>query len=222
MSKPTQYPLVDLYKGRANNGLCTYIARELEDAPSEYGRVGDWADRVGTSATTFEPAKRRPLYAYGVLEPSSEDATMPRLRVPDTPTVAWIRHAQAVAPDGIDVAELLQYTGRTKLILWFLDGADPEEWYSISAVARESPLSDQTMRKHKETLVESGVVEKGDQQRGRQTYAGYRLNNDSPLANALVGINETASAHRKAYVTETLPLADKWYPSTDEHDTTAP
>jgi hypothetical protein len=208
-------PLVDLYKGDANNGLCAYIASEVTDPPSEYGRVGEWADRVGTSPTTFEPAKRRPLYAYGVLEPSSEEATMPRLRVPDTPTVAWIRHAQAVAPDKVDVTELLQYTGRTKLIIWFINDADPNEWYSISAVARESPVSDQTMRKHKDVLVDAGIIEKKEQQRGSQTYEGYGLNSQSPLAAALIGINNAAVAHRKAYVNDQLPLDDDRYPPAD-------
>jgi hypothetical protein len=215
MSKRTEYPFVDLYKGGAHNGLCAYIATEVTDPPSEYKRIVDLVDRIGTSTTTLNPDRRGLLYAYGVLEPSNEEAPMPRLRVPDTPVVAWIRHAQAVAPDGIDVADLLQYRGRARLISWFINDADPDEWYSISAVGRESPLSDQTMRKHKETLVESGIVEKSERQRGRQTYAGYRINSNSPLATVLIDINRVATAHRKAYVNEQLPLDDKLYPPTD-------
>lgn len=223
MSNPTQFPLVDLYKGRANNGLCAYIAHNVTEPPTPYERVGEWADRVGASSTTFEPDKRRPLYAYGVLEPSDDQAVMTRLRVPDTPVVAWIRHAQRVAPEGVDVADLLQYTGRTRLIIWFINAADPDEYYSIGGVDRQSPLSDQTMRTHKETLVDAGIIEKQEQQRGRQTYAGYGLNSHSPLAAALIGINEAAAEHRKAFVNEQLPLADHWYPQTDEHsDTPAP
>lgn len=208
---PDELPVVTLFRGKTFNGLTCYLIREVEKVPTEWTRANALGDDVGFSTTAFQ-RKREQAICYGLLEreQSEENASMPRIRIPTSPTVTLLRsfhmeydpNGDPDVADDIDevfLPDLMEPNGRARLIGWFLAAADHDEQYSISGMDDASPVGHTTVRDHIKRLSAYGIVTEHEASRGSMTYTTYQFNTESAVAAVLYELNENVAACREHY-----------------------
>lgn len=210
-SKPKsneEYPIVTLFKGKAYYGVTDFTIEQADSLPTRWYRMGDLAEKVGCSTTALSDIQDG-IIGYGLLERSNstEDAAMPRYRIPDSLTVQLLKEFHInytpkkdpyVSDDISDISltELMGYSGRAQLIAWFLADADEDIAYSKNKITDNSSLGHNTVRGYIEDLVKLGMVDTKKASRGSQTYVVYVVNTESPINIFLSQLNNTAFAHR--------------------------
>lgn len=206
---PDELPVTTLFRGKTFNRLTRHIIRNVEETPTDWMRANDFHEILDVSPTAFGNAQEQ-LQAYGLLErsASSDEAAMPRYRIPDSDVVNLLRdfHAQydpTEDPDmnveSVFLPDLMELNGRARLIVWFLAAADRENQYSINKMSDAAPVGHTTVRDHIQSLVDHGIVTTDETNRGSQTYTVYQFNDQSAVAAVLYELNEAAAAHREAY-----------------------
>jgi len=209
---PDDLPVVAVFRGKALNGV-TRLVLEVESVPTEYQRAKTLRETIDVSSSTFQHLRKEAI-SYGLIEGSVSinEAHMPRYRIPDSPTVQFLRsfHTQydpteddAVSVDTVLLPDLMKLNGRARLIGWFLAAADPGTQYSRSKMADVAPVGQTTVRQEIETLAEYGIVTTHEASRGTQTYTTYQYNEQSVIADTLYDLNTIIARQRAAYEDDT-------------------
>jgi hypothetical protein len=150
------------------------------EAGDEYYTQRAIAEDIERSAESLRQ-HLEPMVAFGVLDVSSEDAHFKRY----TPSESPVLDALATW-DGPSLTDLLATTARQKLLTFFLDQSDSDEFYSMAAIDRESPVSYQGVRNNIDVFVDIGLLETEETGRGTQ----YSLDTDSDLAAFCYELNQ--------------------------------
>jgi DNA-binding transcriptional ArsR family regulator len=178
MSKQT-LPVIQLFDSKSSRQLLRFAINHIDD--DERYRTGEIAESAGVSRESVRTHMDR-LIAFGVFETENPDANIPYHTVADSAVMDLIG-----SWDGYPLLDLFEYSGSLSIVEFFLTRADPEESYSKwSLYSKHDVAKDQTLSKHLPTVVESGLIETVEGERGKK----YTLDEDSEMYTLLYELNE--------------------------------
>jgi hypothetical protein len=174
-------PVVELFHSKTYCEVLDYALDELSH--DEWVPTRIIRENVDASRESLRKSLP-PLVAYGVLDVKDPDAPIPHYRLAETPVVNRLQQWQSNT-SSVDLLNLFAYTGRGRLVEFFLTAADPDESYSLSAIADTGIVGYSSARDYIEDVVTVGLVEAVDGTRGTEC----QVDTNHPLYDFLTELN---------------------------------
>jgi len=157
---PFYPPAIELFRSRTRRAL---VRHAIENTKSDtWSSKSDLATAIDTSRESVRKqfSSRGGMFTLvemGIYDVSNPDADMPRYRVADSAVIDELRAYEDAG--GYPLDELFEYSATQDMVLFFLEGADPETSYSQNAIHKEADVHYTSVQNHIDTLVDAEIVE---------------------------------------------------------------
>lgn len=177
---PQQNPPLAVRELFRTNGRREILSMFLE-YPSKWMRKSEITENVDVSRETVRE-NLDPLRRLGIIEVRDPDVQIPHYRLAESPPIQVLQSMDCSVEALI---ELFDYRVRQRVVVFFIESADPNETYSKYKIHHETDIGYDSLKNHMNSLANLGLL--NTEQGSKSTE--YSLA-ESHIVEALCALNE--------------------------------